>query len=106
MSYATGVVPTLPGERVYPTPVFESAVSLAVLLLLSYVERSRTILALPLQRFGLYLASISLERIWVEVFRINPVVLWRFSEAQVIGCVLLLIGVAFLVIPRERPSSV
>jgi phosphatidylglycerol:prolipoprotein diacylglycerol transferase len=102
MSYATGVVPTLPGERVYPTPLFESTVSLLVVFLLSYVERSERLFALPLQRFGLYLALISLERIWVEVFRINPVVVWRFSEAQLIGCMLLLIGVAFLLIPRVR----
>jgi phosphatidylglycerol:prolipoprotein diacylglycerol transferase len=93
MSYATGVVPTLPGERVYPTPLFESALSLAILWVLSQVELSKTILTQPFQRFGLYLALISLERIAVEVFRINPTVFWRLSEAQVIGVLLLILGV-------------
>jgi phosphatidylglycerol:prolipoprotein diacylglycerol transferase len=107
MSYATGVVPTMPGERVYPTPLFESAISLAILCLLSWVERGQRFLAKPLQRFGLYLVCISLERIVVEVFRINPTVLWSLSEAQVIGSVLVLIGAAFIVAPRsasERPA--
>jgi phosphatidylglycerol:prolipoprotein diacylglycerol transferase len=107
MSYATGVVPTMPGERVYPTPLFESAISIAIVFLLSWVEKGDRYLAKPLQRFGLYLVCISLERIVVEVFRINPTVLWSLSEAQVIGTVLLLVGAAFIVAPRsasERPA--
>jgi phosphatidylglycerol:prolipoprotein diacylglycerol transferase len=100
MSYSTGVVPTLPGERVYPTPLFESGLSLLVLLALSFVERSDRYLVKPLQRFGLYLACISLERIVVEVFRINPKLVWSLSEAQLIGAVLLLLGVVFMAFPR------
>jgi phosphatidylglycerol:prolipoprotein diacylglycerol transferase len=102
MSYATGVVPTLPGERVYPTPLFESTVSLAIVFILSYVERGNRFLNRPFQRFGLYLACISLERIWVEIFRINPVVVWRLSEAQVIGGVLLFFGTALIITAKRR----
>jgi phosphatidylglycerol:prolipoprotein diacylglycerol transferase len=102
MSYATGVVPTLPGERVYPTPLFESAVSLAIVFLLSYVERGNRFFNRSFQRFGLYLVCISLERIWVEVFRINPVVVWRLSEAQVIGGMLLLLGTVLIVAAERR----
>jgi phosphatidylglycerol:prolipoprotein diacylglycerol transferase len=98
MSYATGVVPTLPGERVYPTPLFESALSVAVLILLSRVEQSLRWFTRPLQRFGLYLVCISLERIVVEIFRINPAVVWSLSEAQVIGGMLLLFGLILMVI--------
>jgi phosphatidylglycerol:prolipoprotein diacylglycerol transferase len=102
MSYATGVVPTLPGERVYPTPLFESAVSLAIVFLLSSVERGNRFFNRSFQRFGLYLVCISLERIWVEVFRINPVVVWRLSEAQVIGGMLLLLGTVLIVAAERR----
>jgi phosphatidylglycerol:prolipoprotein diacylglycerol transferase len=102
MSYATGVVPTPAGVRVYPTPLFESAISLAIVFVLSWVEQSRTALTKPLQRFGLYLALISLERIFVEVFRINPEVLAGLSEAQVIGAALLCLGVLFIFAPRPR----
>jgi phosphatidylglycerol:prolipoprotein diacylglycerol transferase len=99
MSYATGVVPTPPGMRVYPTPLFESALALAILWVLSWVERSKTALVKPLQRFGLYLSLISLERITVEVFRINPEVLGGLSEAQVIGACLALLGLLFIAAP-------
>lgn len=102
MSYATGVVPTPDGVRVYPTPLFESAISLAIVWILSRVERSTATLSKPLQRFGLYLALISLERIFVEVFRINPEALAGLSEAQVIGAALLLLGVLFIFGPRPR----
>ena len=102
MSYATGVVPTLPGERVYPTPLFESTISLLIVFLLSYVERGNRFFNQPFQRFGLYLVCLSLERIWVEIFRINPVVVWRLSEAQVIGGVLLLFGTVLIITAKGR----
>jgi phosphatidylglycerol:prolipoprotein diacylglycerol transferase len=108
MSYSTGVVPTPPGIRVYPTPLFESALSLLIVWVLLFVERSKTILVKPLQRFGLYLALISIERMVVEIFRINPDVLGKFSEAQIIGAALFMIGVLFISPLRNlfRPLSV
>lgn len=102
MSYSTGVVPTLPGERVYPTPFFESLISLAMMWVLLSVERTPHILSKPLQRFGLYLTLLSVERIVVEVFRINPVVLWSLSEAQVIGITLCLSGLCMILISQVR----
>ncbi len=104
MSYSTGVVPTLAGERVYPTPLFESGLALAIVLMLSYVERSQTILAKRFQRFGLYLVLISIERVLVEFLRINPPVLWGYSEAQVIGGALCLFGLVLLAAPRRANS--
>lgn len=105
MSYSTGVVPTPPGVRVYPTPLFESTIALAILFVLTSIERSSTLLGKPLQRFGLYLALISLERIVVEFFRINPRVFAGLSEAQVIGTLLLCLGLVLMAIPRLRPNS-
>lgn len=104
MSYSTGVVPTLAGERVYPTPLFESTLSLLIVFTLSYVERSETLLARRFQRFGLYLVLISLERVVVEFLRINPPVLWGFSEAQLIGALLCLGGALLMVVPRGANS--
>lgn len=104
MSYSTGVVPTLAGERVYPTPLFESTLSLLIVFALSYIERSETILARRFQRFGMYLVLISLERVVVEFLRINPPVLWGFSEAQLIGAALCLGGALLMVVPRGANS--
>lgn len=103
MSYATGIVPTLAGERVYPTPLFESTISLLIVFILSYVEKSESVFTGRFQRFGLYLTLISLERVFVEMLRINPAVLWGLSEAQVIGCVFFMCGVLLLAWPR-RPG--
>lgn len=102
MSYATGVVPTPVGVRVYPTPIFESTISLAIVFVLSWVERSQSVLVKPLQRFGLYLVLISIERIFVEVFRINPEVWAGLSEAQLIGIALLCLGLLFVLCPHLR----
>ena len=92
MSYATGIVPTPPGVLVYPTPLFESTIALAMLWILSRVEVSTTVLTGRFQRFGLYLVLLSIERLGVEGFRGNPVVAWGMSEAQIIALVLIVLG--------------
>jgi phosphatidylglycerol:prolipoprotein diacylglycerol transferase len=104
MSYSTGVVPTLAGQRVYPTPLFESTIALAIVFILSYVERSQNILRGRFQRFGLYLVLISLERVLVEVLRINPSVIGTLSEAQVIGLSLCAFGVLLMAWPRSQKA--
>jgi phosphatidylglycerol:prolipoprotein diacylglycerol transferase len=102
MSYSTGVVPTPPGQLVYPTPLFESTIALGVLWILSRVEARDTILSKPFQRFGLYLVLISLERFFVEIFRGNVVVAFGLSEAQCIALGLIAFGAVLMVrVPRR-----
>ena len=95
MSYETGVVPTGPGVRVYPTPLFESAAALVVTWIVSAVEVSNRLSA-PLRRFGLYLSLMSVERFTLEFLRPNPEALWGLSEAQIIAVGLFVIGGLFL----------
>lgn len=106
MSYATGVVPTPPGILVYPTPLFESTLSLVVLMILLKVEASSTILVERFQRFGLYLVLISLERLFLEGFRINPVVAWGMSEAQIIALSLIALGGVLILRGRKTTAVV
>lgn len=102
MSYSTGVVPTPPGQLVYPTPLFESTIALGVLWILSSVEARDTILSKPFQRFGLYLVLISLERFFVECFRGNVVVAFGLSEAQCIALGLIAFGAVLMArVPRR-----
>lgn len=97
MSYGQGVVPTVPGVRVFPTPLFESAmcaVILGILVRAESIERWR----MPFRRAGLYFCLISLERFLIEFLRVNPKVLSapllqvNLSEAQIIALGFLLFG--------------
>jgi phosphatidylglycerol:prolipoprotein diacylglycerol transferase len=104
MSYATGVVPTLPGELVYPTPLLESSIALVVLWILSAVEVQSRYLTGRFQRFGLYLALISIERFVVEFLRVNERIIAGLSEAQVIAIGLGAFGVVLLAAPWRALS--
>jgi phosphatidylglycerol:prolipoprotein diacylglycerol transferase len=106
MSYSTGIVPTPPGVLVYPTPLFESSISLLVLWFLSRIEVSPTALTGRFQRFGLYLVLISLERLCVEGFRVNPVVAGSMSEAQIIALVLITLGGALMLRGSRAKAAV
>jgi prolipoprotein diacylglyceryltransferase len=76
-----------------------------IVFILSYIERGEKILARGFQRFGLYLVLISIERVVVEFLRINPPVLLGFSEAQVIGASLSLLGLLLIVMPRRAIAA-
>lgn len=91
MSYATGVVPTPPGVLAYPTPFFESVMSLGILWLLNKAEVGSN-WKQPYARLGLYLSMISVERFAVEFMRRNPRILYGFSEAQWIAIGLIVVG--------------
>lgn len=106
MSYSTGIVPTPPGVLVYPTPLFESSISLLVLWILSRIEVSPTALRGHFQRFGAYLVLISLERLCVEGFRVNPVVAGGMSEAQMIALVLITLGSALMLRGSRAKAAV
>lgn len=95
MSYATGVLPTPPGVRAFPTPLFESTISVLILPLLIRAETS-AFWRVPYRRFGLYLVFISAERFFVEFLRINPRILFGLSEAQVVAIALFIFGLYLL----------
>ena len=107
MSYETGVIPTPPGVKAFPAPLYESAASLLILYILLGIE-NRPDWQAPWRRFGAYLSMIALERFMIEFIRINPKVLLIFSQAQLIAVGLMLIGL-YLVISRaparETPAG-
>lgn len=87
VSYSLGVVPTPPGVRVHPTPVYETLAAFAVTaLLLSLLFRHS--FKKPGQLFGLYFILSAICRFLVEFIRIEPVVAWGLTQAQLaaIGC--------------------
>jgi len=95
MSYAEGVVPTAPGVLAFPTPFYESIICIGIVLLLVRLE-THPKWQLPYRRWGAYLSLLAVERFLVEFLRINPKVIWGFSQAQVIAVGILLVGVLLM----------
>ncbi len=96
MSYGTGVVPTPPGVLVYPTPLYESAICMLIVLFLLRIETKSSWSNVPLKRFGMAMILLSIERFSVEFLRINPRFNLGFSEAQWIAVVLACVGVVLV----------
>jgi len=104
MSYATGVVPTAPGVLAFPTPLFESLISILICHFLLSV-RNKPSLQAPFKRWGLYLLLISSERFFIEFFRINERFSLGFSEAQYFSIAFCLIALCFLLRPVKASRA-
>jgi phosphatidylglycerol:prolipoprotein diacylglycerol transferase len=103
MNYIYGVVPAY--ETVHPAPVYESAGAfLLTWLLLSPYLREK--LSMQGQIFGFYLSVSAILRFLVEFLRIEPVVLWGLTQAQLFSIFLLLVGVCFLARKKGHAVSV
>ncbi len=87
MAYPDGVVPTL--KKVHPAPVYETLSHLGIAALLWNL---RTRIQTPGLSFSLYLVLAGLARLLVESIRLNPRVLWGFSEAQLISAAMIILG--------------
>jgi phosphatidylglycerol---prolipoprotein diacylglyceryl transferase len=92
MGYPHGTVPTPPGVRVQPTPIYETvAMCLVAYLLWKLRDRVR-----PGVVFALYLVLSGLERLLVEFIRRNQEVLAGLTAPQLESIVLCVIGLVWL----------
>jgi phosphatidylglycerol:prolipoprotein diacylglycerol transferase len=92
MGYPHGTLPTPPGVRVQPTPIYET-VSMCLLAYLLWHLRDRV---RPGVVFALYLVGSGLERFLVEFVRRNKEVLVGLTAPQLESLVLLAIGLFWL----------
>src|SRR5580704_12718427 len=92
MGYPHGTLPTPPGVRVQPTPIYET-VTMCLLAYLLWRLRDRV---RPGVVFALYLIGSGLERFLVEFIRRNKEVLLGLTAPQVESLVLLAIGLVWL----------
>src|SRR5262245_10576001 len=86
-----------PGVRVHPTPLYEAAAYFAIFALLWRLRRE------PLPDgalLALYLMLAGTARFLVEFVRVNPRVLFGFTEAQLVSLVLIAAGGTWLVTRR------
>jgi phosphatidylglycerol:prolipoprotein diacylglycerol transferase len=92
MGYPHGTVPTPPGVRVQPTPIYET---LAMCLLAYFLWKLRDRVR-PGVVLGLYLVLGGLERLLVEFIRRNKEVFVGLTAPQLESVVLMLAGAVLL----------
>jgi phosphatidylglycerol:prolipoprotein diacylglycerol transferase len=92
MGYPHGTVPTPPGVRVQPTPIYETvAMCLVAYLLWQLRDRVR-----PGVVFALYMVLSGLERLLVEFIRRNAEVWAGLTAPQLESIGLMIVGLAWL----------
>jgi phosphatidylglycerol---prolipoprotein diacylglyceryl transferase len=102
IGFTQGVVPTEPGVRVHPAPGYETIAALVIAyILLKCLRQKRFIVAG--QVFGLYLLLAAIERFFVEMIRIEPIVYASLTQAQLVSIAIAAIG--FVLLLRRRPQS-
>jgi len=94
MGYPHGTVPTPPGVKVQPTPIYET-VTMCLLAYLLWRMRDRV---RPGVVFACYLVLSGLERFLVEFIRRNSEVLAGLTAAQLESLVLCAAGFAWLAV--------
>jgi phosphatidylglycerol---prolipoprotein diacylglyceryl transferase len=92
MGYPHGTVPTPPGVRVQPTPIYETV----AMCLLAYVLWHLRDRVRPGVIFALYLLLSGLERFLVEFIRRNKEVLVGLTAPQIESAALIVIGSVWL----------
>jgi phosphatidylglycerol:prolipoprotein diacylglycerol transferase len=80
-----------PWVRVHPAPVYETILYVGVFLFLWSIRKKAHVDG---QIFYLYLILAGASRFLVEFVRVNPRVLWVFSEAQIIALLMIAVGAA------------
>jgi phosphatidylglycerol:prolipoprotein diacylglycerol transferase len=100
MAYPHGTVPTPPGVEVWPTPIFEIIVMVAVFIVLYRMAKK------PQPGwyvFGWFLVLSGVERLLIEFIRRNPIWLFGLTAPQILSIVSLAIGVGIIVVQRHKP---
>jgi phosphatidylglycerol:prolipoprotein diacylglycerol transferase len=84
MTYPHGIVPT--DIPVHPTELYEIAISIAIATHLWRLLNSRgSLWAVPGAVFSQYLIWTGLARFIVEFIKLNPIVFWGLTNAQIVG---------------------
>ena len=102
MGYPNGTVPTPPGVRVQPTPIYEIiAMSLVVWILWRLATRYDKS---GWWTFGWFLILSGVERFLVEFVRRNPVWFAHLTQPQWMSVASVVIGIALVVALRKKPA--
>lgn len=91
MAFPEGIVPTT--IPVHPTPLYEFFLMAVVFVVLCAIRKTVHKNGII---FGLYLVLAGAERFLIEFLRINPIVAWNLTTAQIVSLVLVVVGLIFV----------
>jgi phosphatidylglycerol:prolipoprotein diacylglycerol transferase len=100
-AYPHGTVPTPPGIRVYPTPIYEIVVMLMVAWVLYRMARK---VQPGWYVFGWFLILSGVERFAIEFIRRNPVIALGLRAPQWVALGSIAIGAVVVYVTRKRPA--
>jgi phosphatidylglycerol---prolipoprotein diacylglyceryl transferase len=90
---------------VFPTPVYEAIVCIALFFVLWMLRKRFT---RTLQMFGTYLIFVGVERFLIELIRVNYKYDWGFihpSQAEILSVVLILTGIGLLLFYKDKSPA-
>jgi phosphatidylglycerol:prolipoprotein diacylglycerol transferase len=96
-NYPNGIVPD--HTLVHPTPAYETVLSISVFAILWMINRRRPV---PGTILASYFVLGGLERFSIEFLRINPIVAFGLSGAQLISLAMIAGGAVWLVWLRRK----
>ena len=99
MAFPNGTVPT--DERVHPTPIYETFISVTFFGILWSQRLKWEVVSGML--FGASLILLGVERFIAEFWRITPQVLGWMTGAQLFSIVAFIVGIVILFWARSRP---
>jgi phosphatidylglycerol:prolipoprotein diacylglycerol transferase len=91
-----------PGVRVHPAPIYETILYVGVFIILWSMRKTSHP---PGRIMYWYLLLGGAARFLVEFVRINPRVFYMFSEAQLIGFAMMVVGGIGLILTREKDQT-
>src|SRR3954453_15498431 len=101
MGYPHGTVPTPPGVKVHPTPIYETlAMGLIAYVLWAYRDRLR-----PGLLFAWYLIAAGAERFLVEFLRRNPETSIGLTVPQIESLIMVAVGTAWVVASARQVAK-
>ena len=101
-SYANGTVPTPPGVLVHPTSIYEFVICIGIFLYLwNYQKNSK----FNGDVFFRYLVLSGIARLFIEIIRLNPRIIFELSQAQIISIIMIVLGVVMLIILSKNTTK-
>ncbi|MFA6598771.1 MAG: prolipoprotein diacylglyceryl transferase [Ignavibacteriaceae bacterium] len=100
-SFPNGIVPN--NTPLHPTPIYEFIVGVIIFYILWRLRKKEYPTGIL---FMIYLIFSGIARFFVEFIRLNPLILFGLSEAQVISIALIIVGIVGIYLINKFPDKV